>query len=59
MINNDVQISIDQANGIIHPTSATEVEHKEIDTITIIIDETIHMISCKEKLVNHAENPMQ
>ena len=59
IINKEDQISIDQASGIIHPTSATDVEHKETDTRTITTDETAHIISCKEELENHAENSMQ
>ena len=52
-------MSIDQANGIIHPTSATEVEHRDMDIRTIVTEETTHIISCKEERENHAENPMQ
>ena len=48
IINKDDQISIDQASGIIHPTNATETEHKETATRTITTDETTHIISCKE-----------
>ena len=57
--NKDDQISIDQASVIIHPTSTTEVEHRDIDTRTIVTDEATHIISCKEERENHAENPMQ
>ena len=42
-------MSIDQANGIIHPTSTTEVGRTDKDMKTNVTEEATHMISCKEE----------
>ena len=59
MTNRDDQVSMDQANGIVHPTRTTEDEYSERDTKTITTEDATHIISCKEVHPNHAENPMQ
>ena len=57
MTNRDDQMSIDQANGIVHPTRATEEVYSERETRTITKEDATHIISCKEEHPNHAENP--
>ena len=59
MTNREDQMSMDQANGIVHPTRITEDEYSERETSTITTADTTHIISCKEEHQNHAENPMQ
>lgn len=59
MINREDQMSMDQANGMVHPTRTTEDEYSERDIRTITTEDATHIISCKEEHQNHAENPMR